>query len=175
MKLHFTGVNTNKLHDELVAAGIVPKLVESLDADTWITVDDSQEAAVNTVVAVHNPGSVLADAQTAKIAEINSTYQDMLSAGFISSATGIPLEYDYALDDRADFQKFILTMALGIATFPVPIGLKNNSVVNHTQEQFMQLLRDISSFEWGLKERKRALVAEVMTATSVEQANAIRW
>lgn len=55
MKLHFTGVNTNKLHDELVAAGVIPQLVESLDADTWITVDDSQEDAVNAVVAVHNP------------------------------------------------------------------------------------------------------------------------
>lgn len=55
MRLHFTGVNTNKLHDELIAAGIVPQLVESLDNDTWITVDDSQEAAVNAVVVVHEP------------------------------------------------------------------------------------------------------------------------
>jgi hypothetical protein len=55
MKLHFVGVNTNKLHDELIAAGIVPQLVESLDADTWITVEDSQEATVNAVVAVHDP------------------------------------------------------------------------------------------------------------------------
>jgi len=55
MKLHFTGVNTNKLHDELITAGIVPQLVESLDADTWITVEDSQEAAVNAVAAVHDP------------------------------------------------------------------------------------------------------------------------
>jgi len=55
MKLHFTGVNTNKLHDELIAAGIVPQLVESLDADTWITIEDSQETAVNAVVVAHDP------------------------------------------------------------------------------------------------------------------------
>lgn len=55
MILHFTGVNTNKLHDELIAAGIIPQLVESKDGDTWITIDDSQEAAVNAAVAAHNP------------------------------------------------------------------------------------------------------------------------
>lgn len=54
-KLHFTGVNTNKLHDELIAAGIVPQLVESLDNDTWITIDDSQVDVVNNIVAAHDP------------------------------------------------------------------------------------------------------------------------
>lgn len=175
MKLHFTGVNTNKLHDELIAAGIVPQLVESMDADTWITVDVSQVDAVNAVVAAHNPGPSLEDTKTAKITEINNAYQDALSAGFVSSATGKPLEYDYTPDDRQDFQKLTLAMALGIAQFPVPIGLKDNSVVNHTQEQYIQLLRDIQAFEWGLKEKKRILVAEVMAATTVEQVNAIKW
>lgn len=55
MKLHFTNVNTNKLHDELIVAGVIPQLVESLDADTWVTVEDSQEVAVNAMVAVHDP------------------------------------------------------------------------------------------------------------------------
>jgi hypothetical protein len=174
MKLHFTNVNTNKLHDELIAAGVAPQLVESKDGDTWITVDDSQEAAVNAVVAAHNP-SILPDVQAAKIAEIETAYDNALSAGFTSSATGTPLEYDYRPSDRADFQKFTLTVALGVATFPVPIGLKDNSVVNHTQEQYLQLLRDIQALEWSLKERKRQLVAQVLAATTVEQVNAISW
>jgi hypothetical protein len=109
-----------------------------------------------------------------KINEIHCYYQQALSAGFISSATGQLLEYDYTPDDRQDFQKLTLAMALGIATFPVPIGLKDNSVVNHTQEQYIQLLRDIQAFELGLKEKKRVLVAEVMAATTVEQVNAIK-
>lgn len=174
MKLRFTGVNTNKLHDELIAAGIVPQLVESLDADTWITVDDSQEAAVNAVVAVHDPNA-LGGAQVAKIAEVNNAYQAALSAGFTSSATGTPLEYDYRPDDRADFQKFTIIVSLGVATFPAPIGLKNNTVVMHTQEQFFKLLEDIQVFEWGLKERKRSRVAEILAATTIEQVNAVRW
>ena len=55
MRLHFTGVNTNKLHDELIAAGVTTQLVESLDSDTWITVDDAQVDAVKAVVAAHDP------------------------------------------------------------------------------------------------------------------------
>lgn len=55
VRLHFQNINTNKLHDELIAAGIMPQLVESLDGDTWITVDASQVDAVNAVIAVHDP------------------------------------------------------------------------------------------------------------------------
>lgn len=55
MRLHFTGVNTNKLHDELIAAGVVPQLVESKDNDTWITVEDTQVEHANAIVAVHDP------------------------------------------------------------------------------------------------------------------------
>ena len=54
-RLEFAGVNTNKLHDELIAAGINPALVESKDGTTWITVEDNQEAAANAVVDAHDP------------------------------------------------------------------------------------------------------------------------
>lgn len=55
MKLEFIGVNTNKLHDELIAAGITPQLVESLEGTTWITVDENQVDAVHSVVTIHDP------------------------------------------------------------------------------------------------------------------------
>ena len=56
MRLSYTGVNTNKLHDELIAAGIVPLLVESLSGTTWITfADDADQAAIDAVVAAHDP------------------------------------------------------------------------------------------------------------------------
>lgn len=55
VKLELNNVNTNKLHDELIAHGIVPVLVQSKEDTTWITVKDNQIDAVNTVVANHNP------------------------------------------------------------------------------------------------------------------------
>ena len=54
MKLHYQNVNTNKLHDELIAAGIVPTLVESKGSDTWITTDTSKQM-VDAVVSQHDP------------------------------------------------------------------------------------------------------------------------
>jgi hypothetical protein len=61
MKLEFVGINTNKLHDELISAGIIPSLVENLDNKTWITVDDNQVAATNAVVAIHDPTPIYHD------------------------------------------------------------------------------------------------------------------
>lgn len=56
MKEHYIGVNTNKLHDELISADIIPLLVESKDNDVWITfVDDTDMAAVQTVIDAHDP------------------------------------------------------------------------------------------------------------------------
>ena len=55
MRLELIGVNTTKLHEELIAAGIQPQMVESLENTTWITVEDAQVDALNAVVASHNP------------------------------------------------------------------------------------------------------------------------
>lgn len=56
MKKEYIGVNTFKLHDELINAGIVPLLVESKDDKAWITfADDVDMTAVQAVIDVHNP------------------------------------------------------------------------------------------------------------------------
>lgn len=56
MRTEYAGVNGNKLHDELIAAGITPVLVESLDETTWITyTEDTDMDAVQCVLAAHDP------------------------------------------------------------------------------------------------------------------------
>lgn len=55
MRLEFTGVNTNKLHDELISAGVIPQSVESKNGKTWITIEESQVDAANAIVAIHDP------------------------------------------------------------------------------------------------------------------------
>ena len=55
-RLTYTNINTNKLHDELIAVGIMPLLVESLDGTTWITYADGTDmGAVDAVVLAHDP------------------------------------------------------------------------------------------------------------------------
>lgn len=56
MKIEYLNVNTNKLHDELINAGILPILVESKDNKTCITfADDVDIVAVQAVIEAHNP------------------------------------------------------------------------------------------------------------------------
>lgn len=56
MRLTYKLRNVNKLHDELIAAGIHPDLVESLGDDVWLTVaDDVDVGAIDAVVAAHDP------------------------------------------------------------------------------------------------------------------------
>jgi len=56
MRIEYVNVNTNKLHDELITAGINPVLVESLDEKTWITYADGTDmTAVQAVIDAHDP------------------------------------------------------------------------------------------------------------------------
>lgn len=55
MRIELQNVNTNKLHDELIASGINPDLVESKDNITWVTFDENQIETLNAVVGLHNP------------------------------------------------------------------------------------------------------------------------
>lgn len=56
MKITIDNVNTNKLHDELIANGVVPLLVESLEDRTWITfTDDTNMDLVQQIIDAHDP------------------------------------------------------------------------------------------------------------------------
>lgn len=57
MRLEFTREHAlSKLHDELLAAGVVPELVEGDGETCWITVaDDADAELVRQVVDAHDP------------------------------------------------------------------------------------------------------------------------
>lgn len=60
MKLEFTGLNTNKFHDELIAAGInaTSIIVTSNEDKTWVDIiEDIPDAdtTIMAVVAAHDP------------------------------------------------------------------------------------------------------------------------
>ena len=56
MKIECMNVNTNKLHDELIKAELVPLLVESKEDKTWITFADGTDmTAVQTIIDGHDP------------------------------------------------------------------------------------------------------------------------
>lgn len=56
MKKEYIGVNTNKLHDELISNGVIPLLVESIDDITYITFEQNTNMeSVQQIIDAHDP------------------------------------------------------------------------------------------------------------------------
>lgn len=56
MRKEYLNINTNKLHDELIANGIMPLLVESIDNETWITFQENTDMElVQQIIDAHDP------------------------------------------------------------------------------------------------------------------------
>jgi hypothetical protein len=56
LKVNYKNINTNKLHDELIAAGVPPVYVTSSGQETWVEFSDSVDMSiVNTVLLSHDP------------------------------------------------------------------------------------------------------------------------
>ncbi len=123
-----------------------------------------------------NPiGATLADAQQAKVAQLNDFYNQTLASGFTSSATGSPLQYAYDSSSQSKFLKLQISVLSGLVTWPVPIPIKGGTIVPHTQAQFQQLLADINTFEWTQQNKLHTLLGQVVAATTVNDVNLITW
>lgn len=56
MRVEYIDVNTNKLHDELIKAGISLLLVQSRDNTTWITFEENIDMTkVQAIIDAHDP------------------------------------------------------------------------------------------------------------------------
>lgn len=68
-RLHYTKPHhLSKLHDELLAVGIVPERVEGEGDDIWITTD-AAAAAVAGVIEAHDQAPIPSPALSAKLLE----------------------------------------------------------------------------------------------------------
>lgn len=63
MKVHYSNVNPNKLHDELIKAGVIPVLVQNdlkegeyIANNTWVTFADGTDMElVQKIIDAHEP------------------------------------------------------------------------------------------------------------------------
>lgn len=59
MRLHYSNVHPNKLHDEIRAAGINPWPVESKGSEVWLGLPDNTPQTtidqINAIVSAHDP------------------------------------------------------------------------------------------------------------------------
>lgn len=190
------GVNQST-HPPLTASGeFDPNLISAgcLILGPYESLDSTQQAAFNTPQAylyqngvfVSNPNYPaiqLRSAKTAKIEEIQQTYQAEVNSTFTSSATGTALVYNYsnqgspsAQDTWNDLFKAIDKNLLPSTVFPMPVTLANGTVVDHTQTQLEQIETDIAAWKFPLYQKYQKLVTSTIPAcTTVDDVNAISW
>lgn len=120
------------------------------------------------------PAPSLNDVKQAKLAEVNSVYNQALTAGFTSSASGIALVYGYSATDQAKFMQDALDVLLEPTTaFPVTVHPKDGSTVTLDQTQYTQLVADIKAFFKPLDAQQHNFITQVNACTTIDQVNAI--
>jgi hypothetical protein len=133
-------------------------------------------APVKQTQSVDTP--TLAEAQASKTVEIQQSYENTLTAGFSSSATGTSYTYAYGQANQLKLVKLAIDVIAGYVTFPVPIPTVDGTIVNHTQVEYTQFAKDVSTFEWILQNKLHTYIGptgSIQTATTVDAVNAISW
>jgi len=114
------------------------------------------------------PEDMLKYAQAIRIVQLGDTYNEKLTEGFNSNATGIQYHFRYNEFDQKKFIKVSLMAIKNKISFPVVISDTNGVSVLHTAEQYDTLENDINMFEWVLQNKLEALTREVKALTIVE-------
>jgi hypothetical protein len=120
-------------------------------------------------------GQTLAQTQAAKVAQLKSMYAQTLAAGFVSSANGTAVTYGFAPNDQDNMTQIQSAISAGIETWPVEYGDNLGNIIPLTQAQFTVLESDANRFKWAQVKQLRALIGQVMAATTVDAVNAIQW
>ena len=63
----------------------------------------------------------LEQVRISKLNQINDMYNQSLSEGFTSTATGTSHIFGYSQSDREKFMQLAISVLSGMATFPIPI------------------------------------------------------
>lgn len=174
MRLEFENVNTNKLHDELIANGIVPQLVESLNTKTWITVeDDADQNIINTVAqqCLLNP---LEDAQKAKIKSLDKACTNAILYGFEYTKDGNTYLIGFDTLDQANLTGQMAM--LSVTTEPIVWKVKGQLIfLQFTKDEFMQMGLVAKQHKESNMQKYFGLCGQVYTCTSKEEVDAILW
>jgi len=109
-----------------------------------------------------------------KKSEINNFYNNYLSQGFKSSATGVEYTFTYGTNDQLKFLQLDVDVRNGNAPSPIPIPA-NEGIAFHTLEQYQQLLKDISVFAWGAQMKLHQLFGMVDACTAIDQIDTYTW
>jgi hypothetical protein len=167
--------------DEFAYPDGIPSTAIPITRDQWQdSVNNPGKYIVQNGQLVLAPGpsddELLAQAKQAKIAEIESGFEQTIAAGFKSSATGTELIYGWQTEDQIHLQLIQSAIDKGIETFPIDYAdINGNPVSIPDQATLTALATDADKFMWAQVKQKRNLVAQVNAATTLDAVNSITW
>lgn len=150
-----------------------------LDDTQWGAVwTNMSEYTIQNGVPVYTPisdATKLANAQQAKITQLESARESVITAGFTSTADGTSRTYKSDKDSQDLMDQESTAMALGIAVFPQTWTAADGTVVSLSDVQFKQLVTDFRAFKKQQWDHFQQLALQVRQAATVSEVNAIVW
>jgi hypothetical protein len=117
----------------------------------------------------------LADAQAAKIGELDAKCNETILAGFTSSALGSAHDYDFDYEAQQNLSGMLSLFNADATIADVTWKTKDAGPLTHTKEQFLQLYKDGFAHKNGHIAHYWTLKAQVQAATTVSAVQEIVW
>jgi len=171
-------VNINFTPDEQILAYIEHNMPSTSPSDyDSIETDESDFRLenINSVVTVVKNQLSLAKIQQAKIAELNTTCNQIILGGFPSFATGTEHQYKFDMEYQANFSQQGVMLSLDPTISTVLWPTSDAGVIPHSREQFVKLCQDAQAWKATNTYRYFDLKAQVTSCETVDAVNAISW
>lgn len=105
--------------------------------------------------------------------ELEKTYTQLVSSGFVSSINGQDITYGYRQEDQLNYSKLANLFALNPDKVSTYLGTVSHGVISLTREQFISLMDDAEQHEMGLFMKKKSIENLITLAESVKEVEKI--
>ena len=129
-------------------------------------------------VPVYTPvqdSKVILEEQKSKIEEINIACNLDILNGFSSTCTGVEHQYKFDMEYQNNINQQASILNLDQTIELVYWPTKDAGVVEHTREQFINLLKDANNFKSEELYRYFTMKADILAMISLEQVRQVVW
>lgn len=125
---------------------------------------------------MNSPDRLLQQAKEVKIEELNSRCNETILAGFTSSALGVANKYDFDYEAQTNLNGQLNFINAGLIASNAIIKWKASGVPqDHTVEQFKTVCVDGFAFKQDNVNKYWTLKAQVQSATTKTEVDAVVW
>jgi hypothetical protein len=107
---------------------------------------------------------------------ITDAYNNALSTGFTSSASGTATQYPYNPTAEQTFDELYLALMSNKVNYPCNVyDINDNAVAFANSTQLTQIFTDIFTFKAGLNTKMHGYLSQIDACTDVASVQAIVW